>query len=204
METLIRPQLDKNLSAESFHEYYWLKEELVSFCRKIGINCSGGKRDIAGRISSYLETGEIDTKPSRRKAKPASRFDWNHESLSVNTTISDNYKNTENVRAFFQQEIGKQFKFNTQFMNWMKMNHGKTLGDAIIEWQRIAVLKKDKNHQTDIAPQFEYNRYTRDFHAKNPALTAKDAVHCWKIKRNRPGNNQYEDKDLMFLDEMKI
>ena len=202
METLTRPELDENLSAESFQAYYWLKEELVCFCREIGINRRGGKREIADRIYNYLETGEIDAKPSRRQAKASSHFDWNNETLSVNTLISDNYRNTENVRAFFRREIGVQFKFNTPFMNWMKMNHGKTLGDAIVEWKRIADLKKDKNYQTDIAPQFEYNRYTRDFHANNPALTAKDAIHCWKIKRSRPGRNVYEEADLMFLESM--
>ncbi len=117
MEAMARPQLDKNLSAKSFEEFYWLKEELVIFCRKIGISSSGGKRDISDRISKFLQTGEIVTKSKRGKAKATSCFDWKNETLSVKTTITDNYKNTENVRAFFQQVIGKQFKFNTQFMN---------------------------------------------------------------------------------------
>lgn len=199
METTTRPQLDENLSAESFQAYYWLKEELVNFCREVGINSSGGKRDIADRILNYLETGKIITKPKPRKAKTVSRFDWKQEKLTIDTIVTDNYKNTENVRAFFQQEIGKQFKFNAPFMNWMKVNQGKKLGNAIVEWRRIADLKRNKTHQAEIAPQFEYNRYTRDFHAHNPDLSTKDARHCWKTKRSMPGSNQYEDSDLLFL-----
>lgn len=204
MESMNRPQLDKNLSAKSFQEYYWLKEELVSFCRELGISSSGGKRDIADRLLEYFKTGEIGTKPKQRKQKITSRFDWNREPLTIDTILTDNYKNTENVRAFFQQKIGKPFKFNVLFMNWMKTNQGKTLGDAIVEWHRIVELKKNKMHQTEIAPQFEYNKYTRDFHANNPHLSAKDARHCWKIKRSRPGSNQYEDSDLMFLEQVEI
>lgn len=29
-----RPELNKKLDAKTFKEYYWLKEELVDFCRK--------------------------------------------------------------------------------------------------------------------------------------------------------------------------
>ena len=48
-------------------------------------------------------------------------------------------------------------------MKWIKENVGKTLGDAIIEWNRINELKKDKNYVSEIDPQFEYNRYMRAF-----------------------------------------
>lgn len=204
MQTVDRPQLNRDLSSKSFHDYYWLKEELISFCREIGINSSGGKHDISDRISNYLETGEIVAKPKKRKTKATSRFDWNQETLTADTLITDNYKNTENARVFFRQAIGKQFKFNTQFMNWMKVNQGKTLGEAIAEWQRIAELKKSGTYKTEIGSQFEYNRYTRAFHTHNPGLSAKDARHCWKLKRSRPGSNQYEDTDLMFLEAIEL
>jgi hypothetical protein len=200
MQTADRPQLNRDLSAESFRDYYWLKEELVSFCQETGINSSGRKGDISDRISNYLETGKIIVKPQKRKTKAASRFDWNQETLTADTIITDNYKNTENVRVFFRQEIGKHFKFNTLFMHWMKANQGKTLGEAITEWQRIAELKKSETYKTEIAPQFEYNLYTRAFHTHNPGLSAKDARHCWKMKKSEPGHNQYEDTDLRFLE----
>lgn len=195
-----RPPLDTNLSVETFSEHYWLKEELVNFCRKVGISRSGGKRDISDRIARFLETGTIVTKQTCPKEKRVASFDWNHEILSTATIITDNYKNTENVRAFFEQQIGKRFKFNVHFMNWMKTNSGKTLGDAIEEWKRIYELKKDKNYKSEIAPQFEYNRYTRDFHAQNPGLSVKDAIKCWEMKRNKSGNHHYEDADLTALD----
>lgn len=63
---IIRPSLDKNISLKDFNDFYWLKEELVSFCRQMGINRSGGKIEIAERILKYLETGEITCSRKQR------------------------------------------------------------------------------------------------------------------------------------------
>jgi len=84
-------------------------------------------------------------------------------------------------------------------MNWMKSNIGKTLGDAVKEWNKIYELKKSNTCKSKIAPQFEYNTYIREFHTHNPGLSSKDAIKCWKTKRNVPGHNKYEDTDLDFL-----
>jgi len=194
-----RPKLDKNISIKDFKDYYWLKEELVGLCRVIGINSSGGKIDINKRIINFLENGEIITKSNIKRVNNISTFDWNNEKLSIYTLITDNYKNTENVRTFFQHKIGGHFRFNVEFMNWMKSNQGKTLGNAVEKWINIAELKKDKNYKTKIAPQFEYNTYMRDFLNDNPHLTSKEAINSWKIKRDKPGVKKYEKEDLIYL-----
>lgn len=85
-------------------------------------------------------------------------------------------------------------------MNWIKANVGKTLNDAVEEWKKINDLKKDKNYQTEIAPQFEYNRYMRAFLADNPALTTKDAMEYWKLKKAQRGSNAYEREDLKLIE----
>lgn len=123
------------------------------------------------RIRFLLSTGET-TAIVRLPAKPTSTFDWSAAHLTTLTRVIDNYKNTENVRAFFTREIGPCFSFNVKFMAWMKANVGRTLLEAVVEWQRLHKPKKDKQHQTEIAPQFEYNRYMRAFLADNPALTS--------------------------------
>ena len=197
-----RPELSKSLTAETFAEYYWLKAELVSFCRDAGINTSGGKIDISNRIIKFLETGSVQKKSRSKGNRSTSKFDWNNADLTTNSLITDNYKNTENVRAFFARQIGNHFKFNTTFMSWMKSNAGRTLGDAVNEWGRIHELKKSAKYKSEIAPQFEYNTYIREFHSANPGLSSKDAIKCWKIKRNRPGHNKYEDADLDFLSRL--
>ena len=198
---MTRSKLQKGISPKDFKAHYWLKEELIDFCRIIGINTSGGKIEISNSVISYLETGIVIPKSEKQDKTPKSDFDWNTETLSLETVISDSYKNTENVRAFFKQLIGSNFKFNVTFMDWMKMNSGKTLGDAVDKYREIALLKKDKIYRTEIAPQFEYNTYIRDFLTNNPDRSMKDAVKSWRLKRENPGLKKYNRTDLDFLQE---
>jgi len=190
-----RPNLDKYISVIDFNEFYWLKQELIDFCRIIGISTNGGKIEIADRIIHYLSTGKVPNIETN-KFKSTSKFNWNNEILTYETIITDNYKNGENVRSFFVREIGSHFTFNVIFMKWLKVNIGKNLGEAITEWNRIYDLKKDKNYISEIDPQFEYNRYMRAFLNDNPELSSKDAMKYWKLKRSQRGANNYYRKDL--------
>jgi len=193
-----RPDLDTNISVEDFTDFYWLKAELISFCKREGLPLSGSKIEITTRITTFLKTGK-KAFPKPKKSKPTSKFDWNNAPLSLQTIITDNYKNSENVRAFFQNHTEKQFKFNVKFMNWMKANIGKTLKDALQQWEVIELEKKNRTTPKTIAPQFEYNRYTRDFLADNPNLTKTDAIRFWKIKKSMRGGNGYERSDLDLI-----
>jgi glyoxylase-like metal-dependent hydrolase (beta-lactamase superfamily II) len=178
-----RPDLTNAISINDFKNFYWLKSELISFCHANGISATGGKIEIANRIEYYLTTGKV-IQPSRKPA-PKSSFNWKDATLDLNTQLTDNYRNTENVRTFMTLHIGPHFKFNTMFMNWAKANAGKSLNDAIDEWKRINSLKRNKGQKAEIAPQFEYNRYIRDFMEDNPGMTIKDAIKHWKVKRGQ-------------------
>jgi len=193
-----RPLLNKSIAASDFKNFYWLKEELVAFCRTEGISPSGGKIEIASRIEHFLNTGETNSskRKSSKKKKPSSDFDWRNAPLSTKTIITDNYKNSQNVRCFFEKEIGKRFSFNILFMKWMKENIGKNLGDAAAEWLRIEAMKKEKNYKSEIPPQLEYNRYFRAFFEDNPNAKREDAIRCWKRKKAMPGSNVYAKSDL--------
>lgn len=195
MET--RPELNTAIAIEDFREFYWLKAELIQFCRKEGLSLQGGKIEIASRIETYLKTGEKAPPNKNKKPKPISKFDWNNENLTLATIITDNYKNSENVRTFFQENLGAGFKFNVKFMNWMKQNAGKTLADAVNAWHAIKLEQKNKPRK-EIAPQFEYNRYIRDFLEDNPDKSKKEAIRYWKIKRSMRGDNKYRKSDLDF------
>jgi hypothetical protein len=195
MET--RPELNKSISPKDFKEFYWLKEELVDFCRLEGLQTSGGKIEISERIIHYLKTGT--SQKVERKPKPESTFNWKTEELTLNTVITDNYKNSENVRSFFEANIGRGFKFNIQFMSWMKYNVGKTLGDALNQYKQITSEKKQDTNKKEIAPQFEYNTYLRDFLADNPNSKRELGIRLWKIKRSMRGDNVYAKEDLKLI-----
>ena len=179
----MRPQLNKQISLEDFNTHYWLRSELIEFCKKEKLPSTGGKITIVKIINFYLQTGQV-LQPEIKKAKTInSKFDWHSEPLSLDTIITDSYKNTQNVRRFFLKEIGNHFSFNITFMSWFKENAGKTLRDAIPAWRNIHEQKNGKNAKLKIAPQFEFNTYVHDFLADNPDKVLKDVIICWKEKR---------------------
>lgn len=189
-----KPELNTKISIKDFNDFYWYKEELIDFCRSENLDKRGGKIELENRIKKFLETGKRE--PYEVTVLKTSRFDWSAEKLTIETEITDNYQNTENVREFFKNQIGDKFKFNVKFMNWMKSAQGRTLGDAIEQWISITnEMRTDKSHK-QIAPQFEYNTYIRDFMKDNPDKTLQDAISCWKIKKSKPGDNKYNQTDL--------
>lgn len=194
----MRPILNLKLEPKQFLNYYWLKEELVLFCKANCIPVSGDKAELTQRIKFYLETGEITIKTHKRRSKMENSLI--SSVINLESKISASYKNDEKHREFFRSEIGNHFKFNVTFMKWMKNNIGKTYKEAVNQWYIIAEENK-KGIKRKISPQFEYNQYTRDFFKKNPDLSRENCIKCWKYKKSLPGKNRYEPKDLIILME---
>lgn len=186
-----RPALDKQLDADTFRSYYYLKEELTDFCRKNGLPASGSKIELTERISCYLDSGKILPGTSKRKAGGSAG------TIRETDTIEPDFVCTEKHRAFFKERIGKGFSFNVTFQKWLKSNSGKTYEQAITAYYEI--LKEKKKGKTAIDRQFEYNTYIRDFFADNKGKSLEDAITCWKYKKGRQGHNRYEKADLTAL-----
>ena len=62
-----RPDLNKELDGNTFRSYYYLKEELVDFCRKYNLPVSGGKIELTDRIAHFLDTGKVLETSMKRK-----------------------------------------------------------------------------------------------------------------------------------------
>jgi hypothetical protein len=60
-----RPELTKPISVKDFKEFYWLKNELINFCRTESLGTSGGKREIENRIECYLKQVKIQNPVKR-------------------------------------------------------------------------------------------------------------------------------------------
>lgn len=188
-----RPSLHKGLDSETFRQHYYLKEELVAFCREMRLPVSGGKMAIAERIAHYLDTGEV------LPAKSPNRAQAHEGDIVEDAVIAPGFVCTERHRAFFLARIGKGFSFNTAFQGWLKGNAGKTYGDAVAAYYEI--LKEKKSGKTEIGRQFEYNTYIRAFFAGNKGKTLDDAIACWRYKKGVAGHNRYEDADLVALEK---
>ena len=189
-----RPNIEDIKTGAELVCWYWLKEELVAYCKSADMNYTGVKFDILEQISRFLDNKPVE---KEQKVKVQSQFDWHSEPLTLETIITDSYKNSQNVRRFFQENCSAKFNFNIAFMAWMKANVGKTLRDAVAEWERQNAQSKNKNFKTDIPKGNQYNQYMRDFFADNPDKTIKEARHFWALKRALPlGFHKYERTDL--------
>ncbi len=186
-----RPILDNNLDSKTFQGYYWLKEELVNFCKHNGLQATGSKSELAARIAKFLETGEKTSSiHSRAKANIPN-------TITLGTKIEDDFICSEKHRKFYKEQIGKSFSFNVLFQKWLKQNAGKTYAQSIVAYYQI--LEDKKQNKTTIGGQFEYNTYIRDFFAENQDKTLEDAIKCWKYKKSQRGSNKYEKADLVAL-----
>ena len=189
---MTRPQLTKDMKSEEFKEYYFLKEELKSFCRENGLRTSGNKGELEERIIHFLDTGK---RLEAKKVKIGQKKDVNEE-ISLESKIGENFRCSQDKRKFFEKEIGKGFRFKVKFQKWLKENPDKTYRDAVSAYAEIQNSKeKDK-----IDSQFQYNQYIQDFFADNVGGTLEDAIECWKWKKSLKGHNRYEKSDLEILD----
>lgn len=186
-----RPNLDNNLDGKTFKEYYYLKEELIDFCRKNDLQTIGGKLELTERIATFLDTGKKTYKSHTTKKNKIG------DEITFDTIIEDNFVCSEKHRAFYKKQIGNSFSFNVSFQKWLKSNSGKTYQDSIKAYYQI--LEDKKKNKTIIDKQFEYNTYIRDFFADNKDKCLEQAIRCWKYKKSLKGHNKYEKEDLEVL-----
>lgn len=184
----VRPYLNNTLNEATFRTFYYLKEELIAFCRENDLQTTGSKIELTERIACFLATGEKISSSTKNMSKTSV------STIDTQQIIEQNFVCSEIHRAFFQEHIGKGFKFNVAFQKWLKANAGKTYEDAIAAYYEI--LEEKKNKKSTIDKQFEYNTYIRDFFEDNKGKKLEDAIKCWKYKKSIQGHNKYESTDL--------
>lgn len=193
-----RPDIASISTSAELRRWYWRRDELIERARQLGLKTTSGKFTILDRIAHYIDTGEVQF-PGDQKSVVTSRFDWHAEALSRSTVITDSYKNSQNVRRFFKQEIGETFKFNIAFMEWMKANTGKTLNDACKAYLALQEEKRAPGFRTQIKSHNQFNQFTRDFLDDNPDLGMADVRRIWALKIQQPsetGRHVYQRSDL--------
>lgn len=185
-----RLKSDCNIDSKTFKEYYYLKKELIAFCKKNSLQTTGSKEELIERISIFLDTGKKTYSNHNKKTQSKSE-------ITLNDIVEENLVCSEKLRTFYKEQIGKNFTFNVAFQKWLKNNVGKTYKDSIDAYYQI--LSDKKKNKTNIDKQFEYNTYIRDFFSDNKGLSLNDAIKCWKYKKGLKGNNKYEKCDLIAL-----
>lgn len=193
-----KPAIESIETGAELKRWYWLKSDLAAEAKRRGLKTSGAKFDILDRIAHFLDTGEMTVDAPKPRNK-RSKFDWHTEVLTPETRLTNSYKNTQNARRFFAAQLDGSFKFNIEFMAWLKSNEGKTLAEACVEYQAMKQREADPNFQSKIEPHNQFNQYTRDFLAKNPHLGMDDVRRIWALKIALPsdsGRHVFKTSDL--------
>lgn len=190
----MRPLLKKDLNVQNFRDFYWLKEELQTFCRENRMSASGSKVELSDRIAAFLQTGKIQ-KPLKKIKSPLK--ETTSTDLSLDTVITENHRCSQKVRVFFKTAINPKFHFSTYIQNYIKNNIGKTYYDVVDAWYEEEERKKDPSYKKQIGSQFEYNQFTRDYFAdsENKGKNREDAIEAWNTIKKLPGSNKYISKN---------
>ncbi len=185
-----RPKLTRQISVADFESHYWLKTELIKFCKANDLSTIGSKQEQAKRIEIFIATGHR-IKP--KIVKPISR-DSLHP-IKIDTPVKY-YKNDSITRQFFVSYIGEHFRFNAylrQFTDKNNITPGLTYGDLVTGWLAEESKRSNPQYQTHIEKQFEYNQFIRDFFANEKGSSQADAVKAWKIVKAQSGAKTYDN-----------
>ena len=108
----VRPELNKDLDAKTFREFYYLKEELVDFCRENNLPVYGSKIELTERIACFLETGKALKNTYKRKSTA------NIDIITEDTKIEENKLKelqTKNIDLLLLPEMSfTGFSMNTE------------------------------------------------------------------------------------------
>lgn len=174
---MARPTQITGLSSDDFIAYYWLKKELVQFCRANNLATSGSKQQLTERIKHFLDTGE-----RLRPEKKRSRTGQMPNTFMRETIIGENWRCSQSLRAFFESEIGSSFHFNQFMRDFIQRDGvGQSLQAAIDGWKE----SKEQPKSDEIGSQFEYNRHFRQYFAQNKGATREDAIRAWNEKKSQ-------------------
>jgi len=173
---LLRPKLCIYTPESEFLKWYWLKSELISFCREIRLKQYGIKEDLTERIAAFLGKRETTINSLGNLSR---KHDTTPEYLTLHTIVVPGFRLSSKLRSFFVEHIGNSFHFNQTLRDFFKEPAGQNLSVAINLY-----IKSQSVKPRPIGAQFEYNKHIRDFFVINPSSSIKEAQLSWWNKRN--------------------
>lgn len=168
------PPIPKSITLTAFQDAYWHRTSLTQYCRDKGLPTSGSKLDLTERIAAFLSGRKAPKLATvQRGAMP--------DTFTMDTVIGENWRCCQSLRAFFETHAKTRFSFNKELRDFIANGSGKTLAEALQHWEAT----KGQRTQT-IAPQFEYNRFMREYFATTTNADLSSAYTAWKTHRDTP------------------
>jgi SAP domain-containing new25/Domain of unknown function (DUF6434) len=176
-----RPPLARSLDATEFRRWYWLKQELLDFAKQEGIATSGDKPTLSNRIALFLtgvDAQQISTTIRTARHTISRRLP---EPLTAETVLGPRQASSQQLRTFFETEIGRRFSYDVHMRTFLASDQHKTLGDAVEHWYATRGAAKPET-----LPQLELVRFTKAWHAANPTGTQVECRAAWQRYKALP------------------
>ncbi|SLM92840.1 hypothetical protein FM105_03360 [Brevibacterium yomogidense] len=173
-----RPRLTESLTGAELMRWYWLKDELADFARRLGISPTGGKELLTQRIAAKLDNTPF-SEPQRTRRTGRTQLTGQ---LTVATVIPVGQRCSQVVRAWFVEQVGSSFGFDAEMRAFFVRADGtQTMQDALDHYRATR-----GQGAKPIDAQFEYNRFTRAWYADNPAGSREELLRAWRRYREGP------------------
>jgi hypothetical protein len=172
-----RPILDEHLSGSELLRWYWLRSELTTFARSLGVPADGGKQELTARIVAHLDHGTPPPPTPRRPPGPPPF----PEPLTAASLIPVGQRCTQQLRRYFTAAIGPSFSFDAAMRDFITHRAGRTLGDAAAHWHATR-----SQPAAAIGSQFELNAFLREWHHQHPEGSRAQALAAWRTHRALP------------------
>ncbi len=170
-----RPPLDQSMTEAEFRRWYWTMAELQPFARLLGVSATGRKAAIAERIAARLGDRPPPEPSERTRRGPQLTGE-----LSMRTQIPPGQRSSNELRAFFEREIGAGFRFNGHMRSFL-LAGGTRLAQAVDHWHATVGTPLPRQSES-----LEFNRFTKDWHRAHPGGTNAECRAAWAVHRATP------------------
>ncbi|MEU1185938.1 DUF6434 domain-containing protein [Streptomyces sp. NPDC005820] len=174
-----RPPLTAELTGAELLRWYWTLDELTGLARTLDIPRHGGKTALTARLAAALDGLPLPAAPARRRPATAQLTD----PVDGDTVIPVGQRCSQVLRRYFLEAIGPGFHFDAFMRDFVALNPGRTLAEAVTHWH---ATRPDAARPREIEAQFEYNRFTSAWHRRNPSGTRAQALEAWQAHRALP------------------
>ncbi len=176
-----RPALTPALSGAELRRWYWTLAELTALARALEIPTSGGKAALTERLAAALDGEPVPPAPPRRTRGPQLTAP-----VHGGTVLPPGQRCSEVLRAWFTATIGPAFRFDGPMREFVAGGAGRTLDEGVAHWRATRGAPA-----TEIAPQFELNRFLRARRSSHPGESRSAALAAWRLHRARPRDREY-------------
>lgn len=174
-----RPPLTAGLTGAELLRWYWTLDELTGLARTMGIARHGGKAALTARLAAALDGLPLPPAPARRRPATAQLAG----PVDGDTVIPPGQRCSQVLRGYFVEVIGPAFHFDAFMRDFVADGAGRTLAEAVAHWH---ATRPEASRPREVAEQFEYNRFTGDWHRANPTGTPAQARAAWHAHRALP------------------